>query len=124
MLELGKQDRFAGRLLRAAGGFNGDRCRVGLIEVVTAAAVMLPSGSKRPAGVGTSSCITQIWHVRFSGMEGMFSVTSITLFSSMAVTCALAPCLAYSPSSGIVRPSWTCRSGRSDWASSTWPVRS
>ena len=94
------------------------------MELVIAVAVMLPSGSKRPLGFGTSSCITQIWHTRSFGTEGMFSATSIPRFSSMVATSALAPCWAHAPSSGIVRLSWTCLSGRSAWASSTWPVRS
>jgi hypothetical protein len=63
------------------------------MEVVTGAAVMLPSGSKRPLGVGTSSCITQIWHVLFSGTEGIYSATSVTRFSPMEVTSARGPLL-------------------------------
>ena len=48
------------------------------MEFVIGVAVMFPSGWKSPLGLGTSSLMTQIWHVRSSGTEGMFLATRMT----------------------------------------------
>src|SRR5215211_9394841 len=46
-----------------------------VMEFVIGVAVMFPSGWKRPLGLGTSLLITQIWHVRSSGTEGISLAT-------------------------------------------------
>src|SRR5829696_9365741 len=73
-----------------------------LMEFVIGVAVPFPSGWKSPLGLGTSPFITQIWHVRSSGTEGIFLATRMISFSCIEVTSAVAPCSAHDPLSSIV----------------------